>query len=306
MSLSSYWVGYRASGFCWDTSFVCSFDIDNLQSSTAIWPEVGLTTVKLGSSKCATTFDFSSISSISSFYVSDSNGLFIFDPTNITRFDGYGADVSFLEGKLGGRVSGEFNNCKETIQNILDVFSEVDLTVRNDNIDFSEYNNCEKIFKLSNFKEYESDYSYSSLNKLTNLETLELLNGGNITISDVNKLTKLTTVKIADPVGNDILTKLPIANLVTLELTNSKITDISPLMNATKLERLSLANGVIFDRFSYGDQTNVSTLQIFIDLRKQYGKLKRLYLAGCKNILDWSILEKCGIVWDDWSGFSGR
>lgn len=296
----------RAVDFFGTGNRTCSFDIDDTQSSQAIWPKTGLTSINVWDSEHAKLLDFSTVNTITSFYVGWCSTKFKFDPTNITRFDGFGADVIFSENKKGGHIVGDFDAGTVTMNSILSSFSSVDYEVRNNDVDFSNYSNCDKIVRFSNFKQYESDFSYKNMDRLTNLQTLELLNGGNITISDISSLTKLTTVKIADPIGSDILTKLPIENLVTLELTNSKFTDISPLINASKLETLNLEKGLIYDRFSYGDKTNVSTLQTFINLRNQYNKLKKLYLSGCKNILDWSILEKSEIKWDDWSGFNGK
>ena len=74
--------------------------------------------------------------------------------------------------------------------------------------------------------------------------------------------------------------------------------------NLKKLESLNLSNNTISDTFSYvdsdGNTKTYNNLEILANLNKD-GKLKKLYLSGNDNIINWSPLSS--LKWDAKSGW---
>ena len=286
----------------------CSFDIDNTQGKSLSIP-TDMETLSI--------YDFSGYLDLSGLVrlknatigATKASAKFVFNH-NLEYLDHWGSIPSI---EFNGETAGDYcylnDNNSSLIQLIINNYNNVGLCIRCGNFDFSNINGCKKIIELSEYQDVNGSYSFINLNRLTNLQSIEFLYGGRISISDVSSLAHLTSVKIDGSIDSDILEKLPIQNLTELELKNSKFTNVYPLLNASKLEVLDLSGGNIFERFSYQDETgenhtNVSTLQVFVDLKNKYGKLKKLYLKDCPNIQNYSVLN--GTSWEDWSGFNEK
>jgi internalin A len=114
----------------------------------------------------------------------------------------------------------------------------------------------------------------SSLNKLTNLKTLNLYSNN---VSDVSVLTKLT-------------------KLDYLVLDENKITDISPLKNLTKIKYLELTFNKVKNISSLKNLTNLTTLNLYNNQVKDISVLKNLtklntLIINRNQISDISVLK---------------
>lgn len=284
--------------------WVCSLSIDSVQASSLRIPE-GLTSVDLLAG--ASNIDFSSCDTITSVQFRDSFVTYKVNPKNLKKINAFQNKVTFSADTQGGTVYCRASD-SDTIQNALNSFSSVQLGLWNRDINFEDFENCSKIISLEATDSSFGVRTVKGMNKLSNLTTISFSNiGSSWDFSDMSSLTNLVDVRLNNPVGDDILTKLPISNLTYLELRNSKFTDISPLLKAQNLQTLDLRYGIIRDRFSYVDELgkkhiNESTLGVLVDLNKNYS-LKNLYLDGCTKISDFSPLLESGVSWTKKSGF---
>ena len=71
-----------------------------------------------------------------------------------------------------------------------------------------------------------------------------------------------------------------------------------------KMEKLNLERNLIYDESSYIDEEQQTikykNLEILAELNIS-GKLKKLYLDGNSNIINWNILKN--LSWEETSGF---
>ena len=168
-------------------------------------------------------------------------------------------------------------------------------------------NNIDKIKDCSNLKEIiienvsweKEKINVSSLSSFSKLPEIEKLKINKINVSDedfsiIGNFTNLQELTITNTNLQDIsfmsnLNKVQIAKLSN----NLIVKGIDSLKNLINLEKLDLSNNVIYD-ISSVDGKNYRNLEILANLNyANNGSLKQLYLAGNKNITDWSQVSKC-------------
>lgn len=84
-----------------------------------------------------------------------------------------------------------------------------------------------------------------------------------------------------------------LTSLTKLTLDTCGITNLSEIRNLSNLDSISLKNNPLANK-----DGDIDNLQILADLRTNKSNLK-VYLSGCKNILDWSKLSSFGSWWKD-------
>ena len=139
----------------------------------------------------------------------------------------------------------------------------------------------------------------------TNLQTLTM----NYTskILDISAIKECTTLKYVN-IGYAHIQSLNglenLSDLQTLILNDNNISSLKPLENLKNLEELNLNNNAISDTSSYvdsdGSTKTYNNLEILANLNKN-GKLKKLYLSGNDNIINWSPLSS--LKWTDKTGW---
>ena len=126
-------------------------------------------------------------------------------------------------------------------------------------------------------------------------------------ILDISAIKECTTLKYVN-IGYAHIQSLNglenLSDLRTLILNDNNISSLKPLENLKNLEELNLSNNAISDTSSYvdsdGSTKTYNNLEILVNLNKN-GKLKKLYLAGNDNIINWSPLSS--LKWTDKSGW---
>lgn len=153
----------------------------------------------------------------------------------------------------------------------------------NDTVDIQDLNGIEKFSNLTNLI---IRYADKSLN-----------------IENIEKCTNLQNLTLSYCYINSIEAIKGLKNLQSLVLNNNSISSLKPLENLTELVSLNLENNVISDTSAYvenGSTKIYNNLNILANLN-QNGKLKKLYLVGNDNIIDWSPLSK--LSWEAKSGW---
>ena len=139
----------------------------------------------------------------------------------------------------------------------------------------------------------------------TNLQTLTMNYTSKILdISAIKECTTLKNVTLGYCNIQSIDGLESLNNLQKLTLNNNNISSLKPLENLKNLEELNLNNNAISDTSSYvdsdGSTKTYNNLEILANLNKN-GKLKKLYLSGNDNIINWSPLSS--LKWTDKSGW---
>ncbi len=126
------------------------------------------------------------------------------------------------------------------------------------------------------------------LNKF-NSTSLTITNCSNVMdLSEVGSMVNLTKLVLQNDSKLFSLTGLGLlTNVGELYINNCAVSDLSELKSMSSLNYIDLKNSVI---------AGGENLRILADLRKNKASLK-IYLAGCKNIVDWSIMEQFGSWW---------
>ena len=140
-------------------------------------------------------------------------------------------------------------------------------------------------------------YGLDELNDLSDIctrfkaSTLGISNCINLTsLNGVDSMIGLTElVLINDTSLLDIAGVSSLSNLKSFTMNNCAVSNLSELTNLTSLNYIDLKNN------SFEGNTNI---EILSKLREKNKNLK-LYLFGCKNILDWSLLSKYTGWWHD-------
>ena len=124
-----------------------------------------------------------------------------------------------------------------------------------------------------------------------------------LNIENIEKCTNLQNLTLSYCYINSIEAIKGLKNLQSLVLNNNSISSLKSLENLTELVSLNLENNVISDTSAYvenGSTKIYNNLNILANLN-QNGKLKKLYLVGNDNIIDWSPLSK--LSWEAKSGW---
>ena len=123
-------------------------------------------------------------------------------------------------------------------------------------------------------------------------------------ISAIKNCTKLTSINIQNARVQSISGIENLKDLRVLNLNSNSISGLKPLENLQNLEYLDLSNNAITDNSNYidsdGSIKTYNNLEILANLNKN-GKLKKLYLSGNDNIINWSPLSS--LKWDEKSGW---
>ena len=143
------------------------------------------------------------------------------------------------------------------------------------------------------------------IENFTNLKKLEVkYNSKILDISAIKNCKNLTDIDLKYSNVKSVLGLEGLNNLQKLTLNNNNISSLKPLENLKNLEELNLSNNTISDTSSYidsdGSTKTYNNLEILANLNKN-GKLKKLYLAGNDNIINWSPLSS--LKWTDKSGW---
>lgn len=145
----------------------------------------------------------------------------------------------------------------------------------------------------------------NGIEKFTNLQNLIVTyTSKSLNISAIQNCSKLISVKIQNTNIQSLSGVEKLYNLQNLNLYDNNISSLKALENLTNLEELNLGNNTITDTSSYvdsdGSTRTYNNLEILGNLNKN-GKLKKLYLAGNDNIINW--LPLSSLKWDAKSGW---
>ena len=143
------------------------------------------------------------------------------------------------------------------------------------------------------------------IEKFPNLKKLIVTaTDANLNIQEIRKCESLENVKLNYANIQSIAGLEYLKQLKYLILNNNNISNLKFLENLNALEELNLENNAISDTSAYtdtdGSVKTCSNLDILANLNKN-GKLKKLYLSGNDNIIDWSPLSN--LNWEDKSGW---
>ena len=145
----------------------------------------------------------------------------------------------------------------------------------------------------------------SGIEKMKNLEELNVFNTTkSLNVEKIGKCEKLKYINLRNCNIKDISGLEFLNNSIQIILSNNNISSLKPLENLNNLTELNLENNTISDTASYIDSNgNVKTynnLEILANLNKN-GKLKKLYLSGNDNIVNWTPLSS--LNWTEKSGW---
>ena len=146
--------------------------------------------------------------------------------------------------------------------------------------------------------------SLDGIEYFPNIETLQVWNNNVIlNISAINSCKQLKYVDISNCKVQNLSGLEGLNSIHTLNLSNNNISNLKPLENLINLEYLNLNNNAISDTASYidseGKTKTYNNLEILANLNKN-GKLKKLYLSGNDNIVNWTPLSSL-----NWTAKSG-
>ena len=141
--------------------------------------------------------------------------------------------------------------------------------------------------------------------KFSHLKSLNVsYNNNRLDISAIKNCIELEEVNLGFSNIQSISGIENLSVLTKIDLRNNNISSLKPLENLKNLEELNLSNNTISDTSSYidsdGNTKTYNNLEILANLNKN-GKLKKLYLAGNDNIINWSPLSS--LNWTNKSGW---
>lgn len=147
--------------------------------------------------------------------------------------------------------------------------------------------------------------SLDGIEYFPNIETLQVWNNNVIlNISAINSCKQLKYVDISNCKVQNLSGLEGLNSIHTLNLSNNNISNLKPLENLINLEYLNLNNNAISDTASYTDNTGATKTYNNLDLLAKLnktGKLKKLYLSGNDNIVNWTPLSS--LNWIEKSGW---
>lgn len=143
------------------------------------------------------------------------------------------------------------------------------------------------------------------LNLFPNLKYLNVYyTDGKLDISEIKNCSNLIQANFSYANVQSLSGIEGLDKLQKLIINGNNISSLKPLEGLKNLEYLELSNNAISDTSNYiesdGSTRTYNNLEILANLNKN-GKLKRLYLSGNDNIINWSPLSS--LTWTEKSGW---